>query len=71
MSLDYALLNQMGASFTVPVLIWIMVTFRQQDAAIIGDGTSPSTDAQAGGLIRPAANLAHGPRPARPARERR
>jgi hypothetical protein len=30
--LNYALMNQMGASFTVPVLVWILVTFRRQDA---------------------------------------
>jgi hypothetical protein len=29
--LDYALINQLGASFSVPVIIWIMVTFRRQD----------------------------------------
>jgi hypothetical protein len=30
--LNYALLNQIGASFSVPVIIWILVTFRRQDA---------------------------------------
>ena len=30
--LSYALINQLGASFSVPVLIWILVTFRSQDA---------------------------------------
>jgi hypothetical protein len=30
--LDYTLINQMGASFAVPVLIWILVTFKSQDA---------------------------------------
>lgn len=30
--LDYTLINQLGASFSVPVLIWILVTFRRQDA---------------------------------------
>jgi hypothetical protein len=30
--LNYALLNQLGASFSVPVVIWILVTFRRQDA---------------------------------------
>jgi hypothetical protein len=30
--LDYLLMNQLGASFTVPVVIWILVTFRRQDA---------------------------------------
>jgi hypothetical protein len=29
--LDYELMNQLGASFTVPVLIWVLVTFRGQD----------------------------------------
>jgi len=29
---DYTLINQLGASFSVPVLIWILVTFRRQDA---------------------------------------
>ena len=29
--LDYALMNQIGASFSVPVVIWILVTFRRQD----------------------------------------
>jgi len=30
--LNYTLINQLGASFSVPVLIWILVTFRRQDA---------------------------------------
>jgi len=30
--LNYALMTQIGASFTVPVLIWVLVTFRRQDA---------------------------------------
>ena len=34
--LDYALITQMGASFSVPVLIWILVTFRRQDYANLG-----------------------------------
>ena len=29
--LNYTLMNQIGASFSIPVLIWIMVTFRHQD----------------------------------------
>jgi hypothetical protein len=29
--LNYALMNQLGISFTVPVLIWTLVTFRRQD----------------------------------------
>ena len=29
--LDYTLMNQIGASFSIPVLIWIIVTFRRQD----------------------------------------
>ena len=29
--LDYALMNQLGISFTVPVVIWAIVTFRRQD----------------------------------------
>ena len=30
--LAYAFMNQLGISFTVPVLIWILVTFKRQDA---------------------------------------
>ena len=30
--LNYALMNQIGASFSVPVVIWVLVTFRRQDA---------------------------------------
>jgi hypothetical protein len=30
--LNYALMNEIGASFSVPVIIWILVTFRRQDA---------------------------------------
>jgi len=30
-ALSYALLSQIGASFSVPVVIWILVTFRRQD----------------------------------------
>lgn len=30
-NLEYTLMTQLGASFSVPVLIWILVTFRQQD----------------------------------------
>jgi hypothetical protein len=30
--LDYTLINQLGASFSVPVLIWILVTFQSRDA---------------------------------------
>jgi hypothetical protein len=33
--LNYAFLNQLGASFAVPVLIWILVTFKQRDANIL------------------------------------
>jgi hypothetical protein len=29
--LDYALVAQLGASFSVPVIIWIVVTFRRHD----------------------------------------
>jgi hypothetical protein len=29
--LDYTLVNQLGASFSVPVLVWAFVTFRKQD----------------------------------------
>ena len=29
--LSYALMNQIGVSFSVPVVIWILVTFRRQD----------------------------------------
>jgi hypothetical protein len=32
--LAYACMNQLGISFTVPVLIWILVTFKRQDARI-------------------------------------
>ena len=34
--LNYALLIQLGASFSVPVMIWVVVTFRRQDAQEIG-----------------------------------
>jgi hypothetical protein len=30
--LNYALMTQLGASFTIPVVIWVLVTFRRQDA---------------------------------------
>jgi hypothetical protein len=30
--LDYTLMTQLGASFSVPVIIWILVTFRRQDS---------------------------------------
>ena len=30
-ALNYALMNQLGISFTVPVVIWTLVTFRRQD----------------------------------------
>jgi hypothetical protein len=33
-NLDYTLLTQMGASFSVPVLIWILVTFRGEDGRV-------------------------------------
>jgi len=33
--LDYTLLTQMGASFSVPVLIWLLVTFRKQDLDLV------------------------------------
>ena len=33
--LDYALMNQLGISFTVPVLIWAIVTFRRQDQDVL------------------------------------
>lgn len=29
--LNYVLIDQLGASFSVPVVIWILVTFRRQD----------------------------------------
>jgi hypothetical protein len=29
--LNYALMVQLGVSFTVPVIIWVLVTFRRQD----------------------------------------
>ena len=29
--LEYTFMNQLGASFSVPVLIWLLVTFRRQD----------------------------------------
>ena len=32
--LVYILINQLGASFSVPLVIWIFVTFRRSDAAI-------------------------------------
>jgi hypothetical protein len=30
--LEYTLITQMGVSFSMPVLIWIFVTFRLEDA---------------------------------------
>jgi hypothetical protein len=30
-NLEYTFLTQLGASFTVPVLIWLLVTFRRED----------------------------------------
>jgi hypothetical protein len=30
-ALSYSLMDQIGASFSIPVLIWILVTFRRQD----------------------------------------
>ncbi len=30
-ALNYTLMSQLGASFSIPVLIWILVTFRRQD----------------------------------------
>ena len=36
--LSYTLLNQLGTSFSVPVVIWILVSFRLQD---IGNATRP------------------------------
>jgi len=32
--LDYTLLTQLGASFSVPVLIWIVVTFNRKDTVL-------------------------------------
>jgi hypothetical protein len=32
--LDYTLMNQLGASFSVPVLIWILVAFCRKDALV-------------------------------------
>ena len=29
--LNYTLMNQLGVSFSVPVIIWVLVTFRRQD----------------------------------------
>ena len=29
--LEYTLLVQLGVSFSVPILIWILVTFRRED----------------------------------------
>jgi hypothetical protein len=34
--LNYTLMTQIGASFTVPVIIWVLVTFRRQDAPAEG-----------------------------------
>ena len=39
--LSYTLINQLGASFSVPVLIWILVTFRRQD---VGGRNKPGMD---------------------------
>jgi hypothetical protein len=33
--LDYELMDQLGVSFTIPLVIWIIVTFRRQDARAI------------------------------------
>jgi hypothetical protein len=33
--MNYALMNQLGASFSIPVMIWILVTFRRQDALTV------------------------------------
>jgi hypothetical protein len=37
-ALDYTLLVQLGASFSVPILIWILVTIRRQDLFRIAGG---------------------------------
>ena len=36
-ALQYTLITQIGASFSVPVLIWILVVFRSNDYAVIKD----------------------------------
>jgi hypothetical protein len=33
--LEYTLITQLGASFSMPVLIWIVVTYRREDRRII------------------------------------
>lgn len=34
--LEETLVTQLGASFVVPVLIWLLVTFRRQDLTVLG-----------------------------------
>jgi len=36
--LEYTLVTQLGASFSVPVLIWILVTYRREDKLISSTG---------------------------------
>jgi hypothetical protein len=44
--LDFTLIHQLGASFSVPVLVWILVTFRRQDAAMLGALMLPAAPAK-------------------------
>lgn len=34
--LEYTLVTQLGASFSVPLLIWVLVTFRRSDRNLLG-----------------------------------
>ena len=36
--LEYVLITQLGASFSVPLVIWVVVTFRRRDLELLSDG---------------------------------
>jgi hypothetical protein len=40
---EYTLITQMGASFSVPLLIWILVTFREQDRKLLVSNQTSKT----------------------------
>ena len=40
--LQYTLITQMGASFSVPILIWILVAIRREDLFNLVDGNKPT-----------------------------
>jgi hypothetical protein len=49
--LEYTLLTQLGASFSVPILIWILVTIRREDLfnfAAPKDGSTPIPKTKSG-----------------------